>query len=767
MDTNGGRGDARRRVHGRYAGELQLCDDDSIVAFPTARSLEEEDEARAVHGGDGGDLKPGRRYLVTGCAGFIASHLTQALTARGCSVVGVDAFRDNYSRSIKERNLEQCLAGGGVSFIELDLADEPIEVLLEGVDGVFHLAARPGVRTSWGPTFDGYLRDNLSATQRVFEAAVEAGIRVVYASSSSVYGDAETYPLREDAKPCPVALRRIQAGLRGARGRVRIVGRPGCGGLRFFSVYGPRQRPDMAFAAIFDCLTRALPFRMFGSGRQSRDFTFVGDVVDATLAAMQRAPSGRVYNVGGGSEISLLDAMALCERIVGRRLELDQVGAGTGDARRTLADFGLAEAELGWTPATSLEAGLRAQAESTVPAGCGAGPGGGRGRLRHYARDSRHPVVPAACGWRRAAARAPRAAPARSRGSDRGHHAGGQGIAAHGADRRLGGASHAAHRGVAARLDRLRRRRARAPPAAAFRLDLVHAHGALSPATIALGGRLLGLPCLVTVLGTGDMATSRAWRASRWAASESRLLFRWAWFAALSEERRTELLARGVPPERILALPNGVDLDVYRPATARRSAERCGSGSGSRGRGFVGTFVGRLHPGEGRGHAARCGRRACPAHARGGRRRAGARPARGRGCTTRHRGQGGVPGRVVGGGRACCAPSDAFLLSSHGEGMSNALLEAMACGLPCLASRSVGGAAELLARARGMLLADGDVPAWAAAIQRLIDEPGCGTATGTAAAGFVAAELVAEAAADRLAQAYAIIAGRPAPASTA
>jgi UDP-glucuronate 4-epimerase len=366
VDTNGGRGDARRRAHGRYAGELQLCDDDSIVALPTARSLE-EDEARAVEGGDGGDLKPGRRYLVTGCAGFIGSHLTQALTARGCSVVGVDAFTDNYSRSIKERNLERCLEDGGVRFAELDLAEWPFEVLLNGVDGVFHLAARPGVRTSWGPTFDRYLRDNMSATQRVFEAAVEHGIRVVYASSSSVYGDAKEYPLREDAKPMPVSPYGVSKlaceALAGAY--ASSVGLDAVG-MRFFSVYGPRQRPDMAFAAVFDCLARNLPFRLFGNGRQTRDFTFVGDVVDATLAAMQRAPSGRVYNVGGGSEISLLDALTLCERIVGRRLELNQVGAGTGDARRTLADFGLAEAELGWTPATSFEAGLRAQAGSTV-----------------------------------------------------------------------------------------------------------------------------------------------------------------------------------------------------------------------------------------------------------------------------------------------------------------------------------------------------------------------------------------------------------------
>jgi UDP-glucuronate 4-epimerase len=354
VNTNRGRGDARWRAHGRHAGELQLCDDDSIVPIPP--------EPRRQ------DRIAGRRYLVTGCAGFIGSHLTQALAARGCSVVGVDAFTDNYSRSIKERNLAQCLEGD-VRFAELDLAEVQVDALLDGVDGVFHLAARPGVRTSWGLTFDGYLHDNMSATQRVFEAAVGRGIRVVYASSSSVYGDAEAYPLREDAKPMPVSPYGVSKlaceALAGAY--ASSLGLDAVG-MRFFSVYGPRQRPDMAFAAVFDCLARNLPFRLFGNGRQSRDFTFVGDVVEATLAAMQRAPSGRVYNVGGGSEISLLDAVTLCERIVGRRLSLNHVGAGTGDARRTLADFGLAQAELGWTPATSLEAGLRAQADSTVVA---------------------------------------------------------------------------------------------------------------------------------------------------------------------------------------------------------------------------------------------------------------------------------------------------------------------------------------------------------------------------------------------------------------
>jgi UDP-glucuronate 4-epimerase len=347
-------GDSPASANGRFAGELELRDDKDIVTLqPTARR------------GNPFDLHPGELYLVTGCAGFIGSHLTRALTAIGCRVVGVDAFTDNYRRSVKEENLRLCQASGDVRFAELDVADADLTPLLEGVEAVFHLAARPGVRSSWGRSFDLYLRDNLSATQRVFEAAAERGIRVVYASSSSVYGAAKEYPLREDAKPMPVSPYGVSKlaceALAGAY--AESVGLDAVG-MRFFSVFGPRQRPDMAFASVFDCMAANRPFRLYGNGRQTRDFTFVGDVVDATLAAMTRAPAGRVYNVGGGSEISLLDALGLCERVGGRRLNLVHDGAGTGDARRTLADYGLAETELGWLPRTSLEDGLRAQAES-------------------------------------------------------------------------------------------------------------------------------------------------------------------------------------------------------------------------------------------------------------------------------------------------------------------------------------------------------------------------------------------------------------------
>jgi nucleoside-diphosphate-sugar epimerase len=342
------------------ANDVHLVDDDPLDAL--AAELTSRLGDGTVVGTPRHDLRPGRTYLVTGCAGFIGSHLVEALRARGCAIVGVDAFTDNYPRDAKECNLEQCCRHGHFRFIELDLAASPLEPLFEGVDGVFHLAGRPGVRTSWGSTFASYLRDNLLATQRVFEAAVRQEIRVVYASSSSVYGDALAYPLREDAELRPVSPYGVSKVACEALATAYALS---CGldavGLRYFSVYGPRQRPDMAFSRAVGCLAENRPFHVLGSGRQTRDFTYVGDVVSATLAAMERAPSGRVYNIGGGSEISLLDSLALCEELAGRRVDLRHIPSAAGDARRTIADAGKARDELGWRPTTTLESGLTAQ----------------------------------------------------------------------------------------------------------------------------------------------------------------------------------------------------------------------------------------------------------------------------------------------------------------------------------------------------------------------------------------------------------------------
>ena len=292
------------------------------------------------------------RYLVTGAAGFVGSHLSETLRSAGHDVVGVDCFTDYYDVAEKERN------AAGLDVRRLDLAEEPLD--LDGVDGVFHLAGRPGVR-SFGGVFPDYLHDNLLATQRVFEQAAAAGVRVVFASSSSVYGEAEAYPTPEDTLPLPVSpygLTKL-----GCEHLARVYGRASgldAVVLRYFTVYGPRQRPDMFMRRVCDRLLDGGTFELYGSGEQSRSFTYVGDAVAGTIAAMERAEPGSLYNVGGGEEATVLETIALLERLSGRRLELRRFDAARGDVRRTKADDSRIAAELGWTPATSLEDGLAA-----------------------------------------------------------------------------------------------------------------------------------------------------------------------------------------------------------------------------------------------------------------------------------------------------------------------------------------------------------------------------------------------------------------------
>ena len=305
------------------------------------------------------------RYLVTGCAGFIGSHLSEALLRQGNEVVGIDAFTDYYPRPAKESNLEGAREDSKLSLVELDLSTESLEPFLAGLDGIFHLAAQPGVRGSWGATFADYVRDNIIVTQRLFESAAARGLRVVMASTSSVYGNAETYPTREDATPRPVSPYGVTKLACEALARTYAE----CFGLeavllRYFTVYGPRQRPDMAFARVIDALLEGKPFTVYGSGRQSRDFTFVDDAVSATVAAMERGSSGTTYNVGGGSETTLNDAIELCEELAGTELTVINEATARGDVRRTGADTTLIRTELGWRPETPLAHGLELQLEA-------------------------------------------------------------------------------------------------------------------------------------------------------------------------------------------------------------------------------------------------------------------------------------------------------------------------------------------------------------------------------------------------------------------
>jgi nucleoside-diphosphate-sugar epimerase len=286
--------------------------------------------------------------MVTGAAGFIGSHLAEALVGRGHDVVGVDCFTDYYDPAEKEEN------AGGLDVLRLDLADEALD--LDGVDGVFHLAGQPGVR-SFGDVFPLYLRRNVLATQRVVEACAHAGVRLVFASSSSIYGEAETYPTPEEATPRPVSPYGITK-LAGEHLTRAYAGEAVV--LRYFTVYGPRQRPDMFFRRACEALLDDELFELFGSGRQSRSFTFVGDAVEATIAAMERAPGGAVYNVGGGDEASVSESIALLEEISGRQLDVRQVDAALGDVSRTKADVTRINKALGWEPSTQLADGLHA-----------------------------------------------------------------------------------------------------------------------------------------------------------------------------------------------------------------------------------------------------------------------------------------------------------------------------------------------------------------------------------------------------------------------
>jgi UDP-glucuronate 4-epimerase len=295
------------------------------------------------------------RYVVTGAAGFIGSHLARALAAQGHDVLGVDCFTDYYDVGIKEEN------AAGLEIARLDLAEDDLADAFKGADGVFHVAGQPGVR-SFGDVFPLYVRRNVLASQRVFEEAAAARARVVYTSSSSIYGDAEAYPTREDAVPRPISPYGITklAGEHLARAYAKSFGLDVVT-LRYFTVYGPAQRPDMAFARIVDALAAGTPFELYGDGVQSRQFTYVEDAVAATIAAMNRAPAGATYNVGGGAEATMRDAIEILERASRRRLDLRVGPAAAGDVRRTAADTTRIERGLGWRAETPLEAGLRSQ----------------------------------------------------------------------------------------------------------------------------------------------------------------------------------------------------------------------------------------------------------------------------------------------------------------------------------------------------------------------------------------------------------------------
>jgi len=303
------------------------------------------------------------RCLVTGVAGFIGSHLAERLLQEGYEVLGVDCFTDYYPRRIKERNLGQLRAAPGFHFVEADLCSVDLQALFEGTGKVLHLAAQAGVRASWGQSFGVYAENNILATQRLLEAAKDCGVdRFVYASSSSVYGDTPDLPMREDSRLRPVS----------PYGVTKLAGEHLCllyhanHGLptvatRYFTVYGPRQRPDMAFHRFIKAIRDGETISVYGDGEQTRDFTFVQDAVHATVLVLQSDAVGTVFNVGGGSRVTVNETIAMLESIIGKRARIEHQPAQPGDVRHTLSDTSRAQRLLGYAPRTDLQTGLEAE----------------------------------------------------------------------------------------------------------------------------------------------------------------------------------------------------------------------------------------------------------------------------------------------------------------------------------------------------------------------------------------------------------------------
>jgi nucleoside-diphosphate-sugar epimerase len=303
------------------------------------------------------------KSLITGVAGFIGSHLAEKLLALGHELIGIDKFLDNYPRHFKEHNLVGCIDHPRFEFVEGDLLKTDLRELLRDVSYVFHLAAQPGVRSSWGSDFSAYSENNILATQMLLDACKGAKInKFVYASSSSVYGDTDDLPMREEGITRPVSPYGVSK--LGAEHLCYLYWR-GFGvpavSLRFFTVYGPRQRPDMFFHIFMRGLLRDEEIPLYDDGEQSRDFTYCSDIVDGIIGAAFYSGSGEVFNLGGGTRTNLLQAIGMIEKISGRKAKLRRFDRQTGDVRNTSARIQQAKAKLQYEPRVSLTEGLGRQ----------------------------------------------------------------------------------------------------------------------------------------------------------------------------------------------------------------------------------------------------------------------------------------------------------------------------------------------------------------------------------------------------------------------
>jgi nucleoside-diphosphate-sugar epimerase len=304
-------------------------------------------------------------FLVTGCAGFIGSHLCERLLAEGHSVTGVDALTDFYDPQLKRRNLAPLLASERFRFVHREVSDTE-ESLWQDAEVIFHLAARPGVRTSWGPEFEIYVRYNILSTQYLLECASRSPAlkRMVIASSSSIYGNTPAERVPEDQPKNPISpygVTKLAAEhlcwAYAAQSGVPVVA------LRLFTVYGPRQRPDMAFQRLIHAALTRSKFVLYGDGEQRRDFTYVQDVVEAFLLAANSSAAGQAFNIAGGGIVSMNEAVSLVEHLAGVKIDVERVRPQTGDVWHTGADLSKSWDILGYTPQVNLREGLKAQVD--------------------------------------------------------------------------------------------------------------------------------------------------------------------------------------------------------------------------------------------------------------------------------------------------------------------------------------------------------------------------------------------------------------------
>jgi len=304
------------------------------------------------------------RCLVTGCAGFIGSHLSEKLIQSGFEVIGIDSFTDYYDIRIKEANLQGLLNSARFTLIRGDLLVVDLDKLLKQVDYIFHHAAQPGVLPSWGTRFDTYLNNNILVTQRLLESAKKVALKsFIFASSSSIYGDCEL-PMREDRLASPVS----------PYGVTKLACENLCYSywknfgvpvvtLRYFTVYGPRQRPDMAFHKFIRGILKGEEITIYGDGNQTRDFTYIDDAVNSNIMVMKEAFNGEIFNIGGGSHISINEATKLLEEIIEKKAKIRYIEKKKGEMKATLADIGKARKMLGYNPRFSLKEGLRKEIE--------------------------------------------------------------------------------------------------------------------------------------------------------------------------------------------------------------------------------------------------------------------------------------------------------------------------------------------------------------------------------------------------------------------